>query len=86
MKPIAWVEQSIFFGLDYSSKKGKFHDYEFDIRYDYDGDPKIEPEKCGLHLTVYKNNGKVASKFGFTIEELVKFSETYLLKEQEKFL
>ena len=30
--------------------------------------------------------GKVASKFGSTIEELVKFSEHYLLNEKEKFL
>lgn len=86
MNPIAWVEQSSFYGLDYSSKKGKFHDYDFDIRYDYDGDPRIKPENCGLCLTVYKNNGRVASKFGSTIEQLVKFSENYLLKEKEKFL
>ena len=86
MNPIIWKEQGNFFGLDYSSKNGKFHDYEFDIRYDYDGDPKIEPEKCGLHLTVWKNKGKVASKFGFTIEVLVMFSQNYLLEEQKKFL
>ena len=86
MNPIVWTGQSNFFGLDYSSKKGKFHDYDFDIRYDYDGDPKIEPQECGLHLTIFKNNAKVASKFGFTIEVLVRFSETYLLREQEKFL
>ena len=67
-------------------KKGKFHDYDFDIRYDYDGDPRIKPENCGLYLTVYKNNGRVASKFGSNIEQLVKFSENYLLKEKEKFL
>ena len=86
MKPIIWTEQSNFFGLDYSSKKGIFYDYEFDIRYDYDGEPNEEPEDCGFYLTVYKNKGKVTSKFGFTIEALVKFSETYLLREQEKFL
>lgn len=85
MKPIIWTEQNEFFGLDYSSKKGKFHDYEFDIRYDYDGDPKIKPENCGLHLTVHKGKGKIASKFGSTIEQLVKFSEHYLLKEKEIF-
>ena len=86
MNLIIWTEQNENFGLDYSSKKGKFYDYEFDIRYDYDGDPKIKPEDCGLHLTVFKNNNKVDSKFGFTIESLVKFSENYLLKEKEKFL
>jgi hypothetical protein len=52
MKPIIWTEQSNFFGLDYSSKKGVFHDYEFDIRYDYEGDPKVKPENCGLYLTI----------------------------------
>lgn len=86
MKPIDWIEQSSFFGINHSSKKGKFHDYEFDIRYDYDGDPRIKPENCEVFLTVYKNKGKVASKFGSTIESLVKFSEHYLLKEKEKFL
>lgn len=86
MKPIIWTEQNEFFGLDYSSKRGKFHDYEFDIRYDYDGDPKTKPENCGLHLTVHKGQGKIASKFGNTIEQLVKFSEKYLLEEQKKFI
>lgn len=86
MNPIIWTEQNELFGIDYSSKKGKFHDYEFDIRYDYDGDPKIKPENCGLYLTVFKNNNKVASKFGSTIEHLVKFSQHYLLEEQKKFI
>jgi hypothetical protein len=86
MNPIIWTEQNEFFGLDYSSKKGTFHDYEFDIRYDCDGELKVKPENCGLYLTVFKNKNKVASKFGFTIEALVKFSENYLLEEQKKFL
>ena len=86
MNLITWTEQNEFFGLDYSSKKGKFHDYEFDIRYDYDGDPKIKPENCGLHLTIFKNKNKVDSILGFKIDVLVMFSENYLLKEKEKFL
>jgi hypothetical protein len=86
MNPIIWTEQNQLFGLDYSSKKGTFHDYEFDIRYDCDGECKVKPENCGLYLTVFKNKNKVASKFGFTIEALVKFSENYLLEEQKKFL
>ena len=86
MKSIDWIEQSSFFGLDYSSKKGKFHDYDFDIRYDYDCDPRIKPENCGLYLTISKNKSKIASKFGYTIEALVKYSEHYLLKEKEMFL
>lgn len=86
MKPIIWTEQNSLFGLDYSSKKGKFHDYDFDIRYDYEGDPKIKPENCELCLTIYKGKGRIISRFGSTIEELVRFSEYYLLKEKEKFL
>lgn len=86
MKQIIWTEQSSLFGLDYSSKKGKFHDYDFDIRYDYDGDPKIKPENCGLNLTIFKRKCRILSRFGSTIEELVKFSEYYLLNEKEKFL
>lgn len=86
MKSIIWTEQNELFGLDYSSKKGKFHDYEFDIRYDYDGDPRIKPEDCGLYLTVFKNNNKVASKLGFTVESLVRYSINYLYEEQKKFL
>jgi hypothetical protein len=85
MNPISWTEQKEFFGLDYSSKKGTFHDYEFDIRYDYDGNPKIKPHYCGLHLTIFKNKSKVGSKYGHSIEYLVKHSENYLLKEKEKF-
>lgn len=86
MDSIIWTEQNNFFGIDYSSKKGKFHDYDFDIRYDYDGQPKVKPENCGLYLTIFKNNSKIASKFGYTKEALVKFSEHYLLKEKEMFL
>ena len=86
MNPIIWTEQNENFGLDYSSKKGKFYDYEFDIRYDYYGDPKIKPEDCGLHLTIFKNKNRVDSILGFTIEALVKFSENYLLEEQKNFL
>ena len=86
MKPIDWVEQNSFFGLSHSSKKGKFHDYEFDIRYDYDGNPRVRPENCGLHLTIFKNKIKIASQFGSSVEELVKFSEHYLKKEKEMFL
>lgn len=86
MNPLIWTEQNELFGLDYSSKKGKFNDYEFDIRYDYDGDPKLKPEDCGLHLTIFKNKNKVDSVIGFTIESLTKYSEHYLEKEKEKFL
>jgi hypothetical protein len=86
MKPIVWTEQNEFFGLDYSSKKGIFHDYEFDIRYDYEGNPKIKPYYCGIFLTIFKNNSKVGSKYGHSIETLVRYSEIYLENEKQKFL
>jgi hypothetical protein len=86
MKPIIWIEQDNLFGLNHSSKQGLFHDYNFDIRYDYDGDPKIKPNDCGLNLTIIKSGVKVESKLGKTIKSLVKYSELFLEKEKEKFL
>lgn len=85
MKPILWVEQDNFYGLDHSSKQGLFFDYNFDIRYDYDGDPKQKPEKCGFSLTIHKSGIKIESKLGNSIKTLVKYSEKYLEIEKEKF-
>lgn len=86
MNPIVWVEQSSFFGLDHSTKKGKFHDYEFDIRYDYDGDPKIKPEDCGLVLWIFKANKRIGSTFGRSVKSLTTNAEMYLERERQKFL
>jgi len=85
MKPILWVEQDNFFGLNSSSKQGIFFDYNFDIRYDYDGDPKQKPEKCGFNLTIHKSGIKIESKLGNSISFLVRYSEKYLESEKEKF-
>ena len=86
MKPITWIEQEKSFGLDHSSKQGIFHDYNFDIRYDYDGDSKIKPENCNLNLTISKGRIKIESKLGKSIKALVTFSEKFLQNEREKFL
>jgi hypothetical protein len=86
MNQIIWTEQNELFGLDYSSKKGKFHDYEFDIRYDYDGDPKIKPENCRLFLIIFKANTRIGSAFGISIKALTTNAEMYLERERQKFL
>ena len=66
--------------------KGKFHDYVFDIRFDYDGDPKIEPENCGYSLVIKKNGVVLDSKLGSSIVQLIRYCKNYLQKEKEKFL
>lgn len=85
MKDIIWTEQHINFGLDYSTKKGKFHDYSFDIRYDYDGKSKFKPKNCGLTLIMCKNKTQFYSTFGPNIDILVKYCENFLQKEKLKF-
>jgi len=77
---IEWVEHDKFYGLDYSTKLGKFKNYTFDIRYDYCGDSKVKPEKCGLSLTVYFKGKQIESKLG-NLKGLVKYSEIYIQNE-----
>ena len=86
MNSIEWKEQHTNFGLDYSTKTGKWEDWRFDIRYDYDGNPKEKPEKCVLWLTIYKSFSKVYSLMGYDIDELVMQAEVYMLEEKRKFL
>lgn len=86
MKSIDWKEQDKLFGLDYPTMIGKFYDYTFDIRYDYDGDPNIEPENCGFSLVISKNGVKLESKLGSSIVQLIRYCKNYLQKEKEKFL
>jgi hypothetical protein len=85
MKPIIWTEQNKLFGLDYPTMKGKFHDYVFDIRFDYDGDPNLEPENCGYLLTISKNGIKLESKLGSSIVQLLRYCKNYLQEEKAKF-
>lgn len=83
---IEWREQNTKFGLDYSTKTGKWEDYRFDIRYDYDGNPDEKPKKCILSLTIMKKGKIIERKQSYLIEDLVGFSEIYMLDEQRKFL
>lgn len=83
---IEWREQNSKFGLDYSTKTGKWEDYKFDIRYDYDGNPDEKPKKCLLGLTIMKNNEIIEREKSYNIEDLVSYSEIYMLDEQRKFL
>lgn len=83
---IEWREQNTKFGLDYSTKTGKWEDYRFDIRYDYDGNPDEKPKKCILSLTIMKKDKIIEREQSYLIEDLVGFSEIYMLEEQRKFL
>lgn len=84
MERITWIEEEIY-GLDYSTKLGTFHDYTFDIRYDYCGELKAKP-KCGLWLIISKNGNKVHREHSGSISRLTEFSEKYLENEANKFL
>ncbi len=85
MSRIEWAQQNINFGLDYSTKTGKWEDYHFDIRYDYDGDPKEKPQNSGLHLFITKNGKVIHKKFSHKIENLVAEIILYMRDEQRKF-
>lgn len=77
---IEWVDYDKFYGLDYSTKLGKFKDYTFDIRYDYCGDSKVKPEKCGLALTIFFKGKRIEDKLG-NLKGLVHYSEMYIQNE-----
>ena len=84
MERITWTEKERY-GLDYSTKLGTFHDYTFDIRYDYCGDLTVKPN-CGLCLCIYKNGARVHSEYSGSMKRLTEFSENYLENEAKKFL
>lgn len=81
---IDWIEQNKLFGLDYSSKKGTYKDFTFDIRYDYDGDSNIKPN-CGCVLVIYFKNAKISHRFG-NIESLSQFAQDYLEETINKYI
>ena len=95
MNRINWIfEQNNSFGLDGSTKKGIFHDYEFDIRYDC-VQTKTKPN-CGLVLWISKSSIKIPvrgggmtscidHRFGNSVEELVSMAEEFLQQEADKF-
>ena len=83
---IKWQEQQDkFFGLDYSTKRGDFYDYHFDIRYDCDmRNPEIVPN-CGLTMTITKGRISLKTIFGNSVEDLTERALLYLQKESDKF-
>lgn len=84
-----WVEQNKYYGLDHSTANTRVGDYEFDIRYDCCGTltkkggirEDIKPDNCGLVLTIQYKGKHMYTKFGSTLIDLKKFSETWLRKE-----
>jgi hypothetical protein len=86
MNSIEWKSQDQKFGLDYSTKTGKWEDYRFDIRYDYDGDPLIKPENCILNLTIFKGSAILHRASSYKVDLLIFESNLYMQDEQRKFL
>jgi hypothetical protein len=80
---IQWADYDTFYGLDYSTRLGKYKDYTFDIRYDYDGDIKIKPENCGMCLCIYFKRARIEGKLGNLIG-LTNYSEMYIQNEISK--
>jgi len=85
MKRITWTEQNIRFGLNHCTKFGAHKDFTFDIRYDYDGDPKVKPD-CGCALDIYFYGERIYSITGQSIDLLVDFSEGYLERTLNKLI
>lgn len=83
---ITWQEENkVFFGLDYSTLKGSWNDFNFDIRYDYDGNYKEKPIDCGLWLTIYFKNKPLKSSCSKDIQFLKKIAEKFLTDLQQQF-
>lgn len=82
---IQWKSQDKLYGLDYSSKKGTYKHFVFDIRCDCDlKDPTINPE-CDYVLTIkYRGQYILGEQFG-SLESLTTTSEGWLNREL-KFL
>lgn len=75
---IVWTENNKYFGLDYPTMLGKYKSFEFDIRYDCDGDFTTPPDNCGLWMIIYYNNAKIDQNHGHSVDSLVKIAEKYL--------
>ena len=84
-----WTLQDKIFGLDYSSAKITFGDYNFDVRYDFCGHitrkngvkNDVRPLCCDLILSIKYKKTLVRTKTFRTIEEAKEFSETWIQKE-----
>ena len=77
---IQWTDSDKFYGLDYSTRLGKYKDFTFDIRYDYCGDSKVKPEKCGMTLCIYYKGAKIEDRLG-NLKGLTNYSERYIQNE-----
>ncbi len=84
---ITWTGQDKYFGLNYSTKRGKFLDFEFDIRYDCDlKDSTVNPsEDVGLWITIHFMNKKIDGTHGRTVNALVQYSERYIDEFLQKY-
>ena len=83
---ITWQEENkVFFGLDYSTLTGNWNDFNFDIRYDYEGNYKEKPIYCGLWLTIYFENKPIKSVFSKDIEVLKRRANNFLTDLQQQF-
>jgi hypothetical protein len=82
---IQWTDSDKFYGLDYSTRLGKFKDFTFDIRYDCDQiNSKVKPEKCGMVLCIYFKGARIEDKLG-NLKGLTNYSERYIQNEIAKW-
>ena len=81
---IIW-EDFDWYGLDYTTKLGKYQDFVFDIRYDCDTiKGRIKPNSKGCCLDIYFRNARIESKLG-NMKGLITFSENYLKQFLEQY-
>lgn len=87
MTTIAWSEENIkTFGLDYSTLKGNFEMFDFDIRYDYDGKANEKPINCNLYLNIIFKNKIIARKSSTSIDDLKNYCIDFMQTLQGVFL
>ncbi len=82
---LQWKEQNEYYGLNHSTALSVFGDYKFDIRYDYDGDNKVNP-KCGLWLGVYfKGQHHIYTQMGKSVDNLKNAAQYWLDYELSEY-
>lgn len=86
MAIIKW-EHNKRYGLDYSTAYGICYDYTFDIRYDCDLLTSEEKPKnsCCIWLDIYYRGFRIHKNYEYSVEKLMKFSQTYLEKEIKEY-
>ena len=86
MNGIIWSEENTKnYGLDYSTLKGEFEFFKFDIRYDYDGKPTEKPTGCNLDCNIYFNGKRIANKRSPDINHLKNYCRDYMQTIQGVF-